>query len=224
MFIYPATFNIFTNREDFVATIGIFDDDTGAPFNIAGIILPSMASFTGSNWNVSASGIATTSSSTLTIPFYPIGNALTAISLVVPSGLGILPASPVTISDAGVSGSSMIGYVISYASSTGILICQIGNTFQFEIRRPHPNEPGVGYVTWYDFGIQTDVGPLISAALGTGILIVDLGVIQITILESQMKQINGNGTYRAAMTMTDSQNTRQIFLASLPIIQGGVTN
>jgi hypothetical protein len=178
--------------------------------------------FTASSWNVTVGGIGTTSSTTLTIPAYPIGNQLLAVMLTVGIGLAIIPGAPITIAD-GTGLNTMSGYVTSYVSSTGVLVCQIGVSFQFEIRRGKPNESGVGYVTWYDFGVQSDVGPLLSASLSSGIFITGLGQILITIPEAQFKQLNGDGTYVAALTYTDTVNTRQAFLAQLPIIQGGVT-
>jgi hypothetical protein len=45
----------------------------------------------------------------------------------------------------------------------------------------------------------------------------------VTIPESQFKQLNGDGTYTAALTYTDTVNTRQVFRAPLPVIQGGVS-
>ena len=214
----------FTNREDMLLSVGMNDDDTGAPLNLAYITTatPGVA-FTASSWNVTVGGIGTTSSTTLTIPAYPIDNRLLAVMLTVGIGLAIIPGAPITIAD--VSGlNTMNGYVTSYVSSTGVLVCQIGVSFQFEIRRGKPNESGVGYVTWYDFGVQSDVGPLLSASLGSGIFITGLGQILITIPEAQFKQLNGDGTYVAALTYTDTVNTRQVFRAPLPVIQGGVTN
>jgi hypothetical protein len=215
---------VFTNREDFLLPVAANDDMTGEPLNFAYITTATPgAAFTASSWNVTVGGIGTTSSSTLTIPAYPIGNQLLAFTLNVPGGLGIQPGMPITIAD--LSGlNTMSGYVTSYNFVSGALVCQIGCSFQFEIRRGKPNESGVGYVTWYDFGVQSDVGPLLSASLGNGIFITGLGNIQITIPESQFKQLNGDGTYVAALTFTDTVNTRQIFLAPLPVIQGGVTN
>jgi hypothetical protein len=214
---------VFTNREDFVLPIGAIDDDTGAPFNLAGVTLAGGSSFTGSSWNVTSGGVGTTSSTTLTIPAYPIGSQLLAVTLTVGTGLAILPGQPVTIADP-TGNNTMSGYVTSYKASSGLLVCQIGFSFQFEIRRQRPNEAGVGYVTWYDFGVQSDIGPLLSASLGNGILITELGKILVTIPEAQFKQLNGEGTYTASCTMTDSQNTRQMLLAALPVLQGGVSN
>ena len=217
-------FPTFTNREDLVLPFGAYDDDTGAPFNFAYITTATPgAAFTASSWNVTAGGIGTTSSTTLTIPAYPIGNQLLAVQLTVGTALAIVPGAPIIIADLS-NLNTMAGYVTSYNASTGVLVCQIGNSFQFEIRRGKPNESGVGYVTWYDFGVQSDVGPLLSASLGNGIFITDIGNILITIPEAQFKQLNGDGTYVAALTYTDTVNTRQGFKALLPVIQGGVTN
>jgi hypothetical protein len=72
-------------------------------------------------------------------------------------------------------------------------------------------------------GVVSDGAPEIVSSLGQGITFVDLGFIQISIPESRMKMLRP-GTRRASMTMTDSVNTRQLFIAQLPIISGGVTN
>ena len=72
-------------------------------------------------------------------------------------------------------------------------------------------------------GVVSDGAPEIVASLAQGISIVDVGFIQISIPESRMKALRP-GTRRASMTMTDSVNTRQLFIAQLPIISGGVTN
>jgi hypothetical protein len=215
---------VFTNREDFVLPISMNDDDTGDPFNAAYITTATPgAAFTASSWNVTVGGIGTTSVTTLTIPAYPIGNQLLAVQLTVGTSLAIVPGANITIADhTGLN--TMSGYVSSYNPTTGVLVCQIGVSFQFEIRRGKPNESGVGYVTWYDFGVQSDAGPLLSASLGSGIFITGIGQVLITIPEVQFKQLNGDGTYTAALTYTDTVNTRQVFRAPLPVIQGGVTN
>jgi hypothetical protein len=216
---------VFTNREDLVLPVSMNDDDTGEPLNLAGIVLetPGLA-FTAPAWNVFTANLVLTSSTTLTIPTYPVGNNLLSVTLTVAAGQNIPTGSPVNIIDQATGQNAMIGYVTGYNAATGQLICQIGYSFQFEIRRAKPHESGVGYVTWYDFGVQSDVGPLLSASLGSGIFITDLGNIVITIPEAQFKQLNGDGTYTAALTFTDTVNTRQVFRAALPVIQGGVTN
>jgi hypothetical protein len=223
MYINPLLLPQFTNREDLLLTISLNDDDTGLPINLAGITLVNPNGFTGSSWKVTDGSIITSSTTPLTIPGYPIGSQLSTLSLTVGTNLGIKPGDPITIAD-NTGLNTMTGYVVSYAS-TGALICQIGLTFQFEIRRGRPGDAGTGYVTWYDFGVQNDQGPLLAAALGTGITITDVGFIQILLPEAQFKTLShGPTTYAAALTMTDSVNTRQIFLAQLPVFSGGVTN
>lgn len=127
----------------------------------------------------------------------------------------------------------MSGYVTGYNSTTGSLTCQIGWTFQFEIRGETPNNTGNGYIAWYDFGTPDDQGPILVAALGNGITITDIGFFQILITESVFKQIldvpyNSQSntyarTFLASMTMTNGVDTRQIFTGRLPVLYGGVT-
>ncbi len=96
----------------------------------------------------------------------------------------------------------------------------LGVTFQFEIRKERPSTDG--YVPWFVYGV--DEGPLITASLGNGISIVDTGIIQILILEAQFRDLTP-GTYLAALTAADNQgNTRQIFIAKVPVLYGGVTS
>lgn len=218
MFAYPVDLPMMSNREDFLLPVSLFDDDTGNAINLSG----TTGSGTFSSWNVVDGAIATTSSTTITIPQLPIGNQLSALPLTVGVGLGILAGDPITITDAATGLNSMTGYVTSYAATTGALIVQIGVTFQFEIRKAGPKHLGSGYVTRYDFGVFDNVGPLLSASLGNGILITDTGYLQITIPERLVRKLEG-GTYVCALTMTDSVNTRQLMVGSLPVIRGAVT-
>lgn len=234
MYITPLLFPQYTNREDFLTTISLFDDDTGQAINLSGITLfnPGL-SFTAAAWTVTDGSIVTTSSTSITIPAFPVGNQLSALSLTVHTGLAILPGDPVTIADTATGLNTMSGYVTSYASSTGALVCQIGWTFQFEIRGETPNNTGAGYIAWYDFGTPDDQGPILQATLANYIDIVDIGVLQINIPESVFKTIldvpyNSQSntyarTFLACMTMTDSINTRQIFTGRLPVLYGGVS-
>ena len=234
MYIQPVLHPQITNREDFLATVSLYDDDTGAPIKLDGTTLAATNpnGFTGSAWTVKDGAITTTSATQITIPPYPIGNQLSSLALTVGTGLGILAGDPVTISDTPTGLNQMTGYVISYASNTGALVCQIGVTFQFEIRRTgRPAGIGDGYGPWWDFGVPPD-GPLISASLGSGITFIDVGFIQIRIPETQMRAIGtplsvqpgrGSGTFATALTMTDSIDTRQVFLGRLPVLYGGVT-
>jgi hypothetical protein len=208
-----------SNREDLLISISIFDDDTGQPVNLSGTVTARGAPFSGANWVVTDGPIATTSITLLTIPVPPIGGQ-TSGTLVVPPGLGMLGGDAVKIADpTGLN--YMLGTVSSYNNATGLLVCQIGSTFQFEIRRGPPRNDGSGYVPWYDFGTPDDQGPLLSAALGTGITIVDIGYLQVLIPAVIFQQLN-IGTFMASMTMSDGVATRQVFLANLPVLYGGV--
>jgi hypothetical protein len=210
-----------SNREDLVISVSIFDDDTGEPVNLSATVTASGAPFSGTSWVVSAGPISTTSSTPLTIPAPPIGGELTALTLTVGTNLAIVPGDAVKIADpTGVNW--MTGTITSYTASTGTLVCQIGSTFQFEIRRGPPRNDGSGYVPWYDFGTPDEIGPLIAAALGTGVMITDLGYLQVLIPEATFRQIN-IGTFTANLTMFDGVATRQVFIANLPVLYGGVT-
>src|SRR3974377_1597320 len=116
---------VFTNREDFLLPVSMTDDDTGAPLNLAAIVLASPGPFTASSWNVSVNGTVLSSSTTLTIPSYPIGNQLLAVTLTVATGQMIAQGMPITIADL-TNTNTMSGYVTSYSASTGQLVCQIG--------------------------------------------------------------------------------------------------
>jgi len=210
-----------TNREDFLLSVSIFDDDTGLPVNLANTATASGNAFTGALWTVTDGVISTTSTTSITIPTFPIGNQLSALSLTVGLGLGIVQGDAVKIADA-TGLNYMLGTVTSYTPSNGLLVCQIGSTFQFEIRRGPPRNDGSGYLPWYDFGTPDQLGPLLSASLGNGILITDLGYMQILIKEAQFRQL-GLGTFSADLTMFDGVNTKQVFIANLPVLYGGVT-
>jgi hypothetical protein len=231
MYVNRAFLSQVTNREDLLLSLSLFDDDTGQPIKLDGCTTANGLPFTASAWTVTDGTIVTTSATQLTIPVFPIGSQVSALALTVGTGLAINAGDPVTIKDTATGLNSMTGYVVSYASATGALVCQVGLTFQFEIRRGGPRNYGGGFVPWFDFGTPDDLGPLISASLGNGITVIDVGYVQIFIPEAQFKTLGSGtfsgsttGTLNAAMTMTDSVSTRQIFLAELPVLYGGVTN
>jgi hypothetical protein len=112
---------------------------------------------------------------------------------------------------------------------TGDLIDMValGWTFQFEIRFHGPRNTGSGYIPWYDWGTPDDIGPLIKATLnapaGAGTIIIDdIGVMHVRIPETLMRTLSSS-TYQAAMTATDGFETRQLFIARLSVLWGGVT-
>jgi hypothetical protein len=199
----------------------LFDDDTGQPVLMDGTSVPGGQAFTASAWTVTDGAITTTSTTPITIPVYPIGNQLSALAITVGLGLGILAGDPITIADTLTGKNTMTGYVVSYVPATGALVVQIGFTFDLEIRRTGPRHDGSGYVPWYDFGVPDEFGPLLQATLGNGVLITDIGVLQILIPVSAFQKLRG-GTYSAAMICSDSVNTRQLFVGQLPVQWGGV--
>jgi hypothetical protein len=222
---WPLSLPVFTNREDLLITGSIADDFTGSFINLNGITLAFASGFTGSAWTVTDGLISTSSVTSITIPGFPSGNQLSSLLLTVGVGLNILVGDPIVITDTPTGLNTMTGYVISYTPSNGALNVQIGFTFEFEIRRRRDQQwTDSGYTTWYDIGVEPDFGPLLSASLGTGITVTDVGFYQILIPESKVKTLTSGGTYMASLTITDSVNTRQIFLAELPILKGGVTN
>ncbi len=239
MYQFAAVLPPFTNREDYLLTIGIFDDDTLEPIDLSGITLANNgASFTAAAWTVTDGGIVTASATQITIPTFPVtgSNNLTALPLNVAPGLAIKAGDPISIADTATGQNVLNGFVVSYAANTGALVVQIGWTFQFEIRRGGPRNQGSGYDVWWDWGIPDDLGALLTASFANGNLsLVDLNIVQILIPESTVKTLGSTGvfagaqgdapgTYKVGMTGTDSVNTRQLLTASQPFYYGGVTN
>lgn len=228
MYADRALLNPISNREDLVLTISLSDDDAGVGINLTGTTLANTsAPFTSNAWTVTDGLIATTSSTPITIPTFPVGNQLSALALTVAPGLGILPGDAIRIADTATGNNVMIGTVVSYGSNSGALVCQIGYTWQFEIRRAGPKNTGAGYISWWDFGVPDDLGPLVKAVLGGGpnvgtISIIDVGFVQVFIPEIIIKTLNP-GVHKAAMNMTDGVNTRQLLIGQLPILAGGLT-
>src|SRR5260221_14430674 len=212
-----------SNREDFQEFVGLFDDDTGQPIKIDGCTTANGQAFTSSAWTVTDGNIVTTSATQITIPAFPIGNQVTALALTVGTGLAILAGDPVTIKDTATGLNKMVGFVTSYTSSNGALVVQVGVTFQFEIRRSGPrNNNTDDFSPFYYVGMVLNQPPLITASLGNGITHIDTGIIQIRIAESIFRQLN-HRTFRASLTMTDSIDTREVFVAELPVLTGGVS-
>lgn len=237
MFQLDTVLPPFTNREDYFLTIALFDDDTLQPISLSGITLANTgAPFTASAWTVIDGNIVTTSATTITIPTFPIigSNRLTALSLVIAAGLAINPGDPIQIQDTATGQNILNGFAVSYASSTGVLVVQIGWTFQFEIRGGGMRNQGIGYDVFWDWGIPDDLGPVLQASFDNGFLsLVDVNIIQILIPEATVKTLGGTsifgserqpGTFKVGMTGTDGVNTRQFLIGSQPFYYGGVTN
>ena len=221
MYIYPTYLPAFSNREDLLLTVSLFDDDTGDPIELSGRTLANPGDFTGSVWTVTDGPIVTMSFTELTIPDFPIGGTLLAVALTVGLNLNILAGDFITIADpTGLN--TMSGYVTSYAPASGALVCQIGTAFEFEIRHIGPGDyHRTGYSVFYDIGTYPSLGPIITAQLGNGLTIIGVGVMQILIPAMIFQKLHLS-TYLASMNMTDSVNTRQIFVGQLPVEFGGV--
>jgi len=175
---------------------------------------------------ISDGDILTTSATAITVPGYPVTNQLMSLTLTTNDlNLGIDGGDPILIYDAG-GGASMIGYVLSYTPTNGALTVQIGYAFQLEIRRieQHQQNFGWDYSMWFDWGSGSSLGdqPLVQAMLGTGLSIIDMGYLQINIPALMMQNLH-NRSYMIALAMTDSINTRQVFIGRLPILYGGLT-
>ena len=221
MYINPVYLPQFSNREDLLLTVSLFDDDTGQPIKLDGCTTVNTQPFTGSAWTVTDGAIVTTSTTPLTVPVFPLFSAsLLNMVLTVGINLSIVGGDPIVIADTATGLNTMSGYVISYSPSTGILVVQIGMAFLFEIRR-HRNHNFDGYSPWLEVGIA-DVGPILKATNGAGISIIDIGIIQVLIPASRMQQLHG-GTYQVGMIFSDGVNTRQISIGTLPVFQGVVS-
>ena len=218
MYANPILLPQFSNREDISLTLSLFDDDTGDPIDLARRRLAVPGDFVGNNWTVTSGNTVTASVSAVTIKDYPVGNEMQAIPLLVAPGLAILAGDPVTISDA-TGLNTLTGYVTSYVAATGAMVVQIGCAFEFEIRGSHHHHDGGFGASW---AIGESGGfPIISAQLGNGISVVDLGVLLLRIPASTAAKLH-HKTYGAAMTMYDGADTRQLFIGKLPILSGGV--
>jgi hypothetical protein len=224
MFHYPDLLPPFSNREDFLLSVSVFDDDTGQAIDMTGIKLANPgASFTAAAWTVTDGAINTTSATSITIPSYPVGNQLSALALTVGTGLDILPGDPITIADTATGLNTMTGTVLSYTPSNGALSVQIGWTFQFEIRHGGPRNAWDDYSPQFLVGIAPVSQPILTASLGNGIMLIDVGYLQIQILEATFRQLI-HRTYQAALVAFNGYSRRQLFVARLPVQYGGVTN
>lgn len=214
----------FTNREDFIITVQIADDDTGDNIDLVGIATVGGVAFTSNAWTVTDGAIVTASATQFTLPALPYTGQLSALAITVGTGLAIAAGDPITIKDTATGLNSCTGYVVSYASATGALVVQVGWTYQFEIRSIPEGVSPTDYAPYYTVASIISENPILTASLASGnISVIDLGMVQVLIPEATFKTLCG-GMYSASMTMTDSVNTRQLMIGSLPVYRGGVTN
>jgi hypothetical protein len=223
MYAWPVLFPEQTNREDLLTTVALFDDDTGQAIDLSGRTLAAPGDFTTNVWTVTSGNVVTASASNITIKDYPFGNEMQAIALTVGLNLAIAAGAPVTIADTATGKNTLTGYVTSYAPATGAMVVQIGVAFDFEIRSKGRHEFDGGYgMSSSDIGTVGDGGPIIQAQLGSGVTVIDIGKVQVRIPASTMQMLR-HKTYSAAMVMYDGQDTRQVFVGELPILQGRVS-
>lgn len=223
MYQNPVLFPPFSNREDFLVTLSLFDDDTGQAIDVSNRTLAIAGDFTAANWTVTVGTIVTASVTPLTIKDYPFGNEMLAVALNVGANLAIQPFMRVAIADA-TGKNTMTGYVICYAPATGALVVQISVAFQFEIRAHHGGDGyGEGYSSSSSLiGSDDGSSPVLSAQLGNNLTVVDVGRIQLRIPAATFSILR-HKTYGAAMTLFDGYDTRQMFIGKLPVLFGGVT-
>ena len=264
MYAYPIYLPEFSNREDLLLTVALYDDDTGDPLDMSGCTRTLPGSYTNNLWMVTDGPYVSISQSVLTIPDYPIGGELLAVALVIDPNLPVFPGDPISIAslpggtavvgpfgpppnpylvESGATPyvtedsptlppvpptlrpglNTMTGYVTSYNVATGDLVVQIGSSFQCEIRHlKKSHDFDFAYSSAWDWFGAYDYAVVLTASLGNGLLMIDTGRLQIRIPEWQFRKLN-HRTYGMGLTMTDSVDTRQVFVARLPLQCGGVS-
>lgn len=99
-----------------------------------------------------------------------------------------------------------------------------GASITIELRCAGPSAGFYGYPThsiWYDaFGGPP--APQLTAAIGSGITVVDVGAFQINLTPDQMRTLRP-GTYDVGCLITRDGDARQLFLGKLPVLFGGVS-
>lgn len=114
-----------------------------------------------------------------------------------------------------------------YDDATGDAIDLSGCSIQVEIRRDreHGGYGFDGYGPNYSIGAHDWCAPILTASIGKGVDIVDVGIFQLYFSETQFRSLSpGMHSINATLTSADGADTRQLFLGRLPIFFGGVTN
>ncbi len=224
MYAYPVLLPAITNREDFLRTVSLFDDDTGQAIDVSGRTLANPGDFTAAAWTVT-SGLSISNSVTpLTIKDYPFGNEMQALSLTIGLNLPILAGAPVTIADTATGKNTMTGFVTSYVPATGAMVAQIGAAFDFEMRGHHNHgwdncDYGSSMLIGSDSGEGT---PIVQAQLGSGITVIGIGVVQVLVPAATLFKTR-HKTYNVAMAIYLGGASRQILLGKQPILYGGLS-
>lgn len=205
-----------TTRESWTQLIGVYDDATGDPINLSN----TSGQGTFSAWSVQIANtlygtpvITANSVNTLTI-----GNG--SFSDVIAPNLNIQPNQYVTYISQADTANWMQGQVTFYDSTTGAIDFTIATVaIELEIRRAEGH--GANYMLGpYDWG-----SPILTASIGNGISIVDVGVFQVYFSETDFRSL-GSGMHSVAATLAsaDGVDVRQLFLGRLPVFAGRVTN
>lgn len=220
----PSTqFPQITNRESWTQLVGVYDDSTGDAINLSN----SSGQGTFSNWSVqtSASLYGTAIVSAVSVTPLTIGNG--TFAAVLPAGLSISPGQYVTFISQLDTTQWMRGQVNSYNAATGAISFAVATvSIQLEIRRvDRDGYQGSGYGPNYSLGSYDWGQPILTASIGNGISIVDIGIFQVYFSETQFRSL-GAGMYsvNATIKSADGIDVRQLFLGRLPVFNGGVTN
>lgn len=111
-----------------------------------------------------------------------------------------------------------------YDADTGDAIDLDDLTFVIEVRRTgggfRTDDSGYAYSS--GIGTANDYGPMFTLTLGDGLEVIDTGMVQMSITLDQMRTLDPD-TYSIAMTASDGDETRQVFLGMLPVLFGGVS-
>lgn len=225
MYMPSTQFPQITNRESWSQLIGVYDDATGDPINLTN----TAGQGTFANWAVQiaatlygAALLSTISQSSLTI-----GNG--TFAAVVPTGLAITPGQFVTFISQPSTTNWMQGQINTYDPDTGDITFTIATVaIELEIRRVQRSGSDFrdsGYGANYMLGSYDWDQPILSASIGNGIEIVDLGIFQVYFSETQFRSL-GSGMHSVAATLAsaDGVDVRQLFLGRLPVFSGAVTN
>lgn len=204
-----------TNRESFSEIVKISDDQTGDPINLTN----TSGQGTFGAWSVQiaetlsgVSIITATSTASLTI-----GNG--TFDDVIAADLNIQPGQYVTYIAQASTTNWMQGQVNTYDSTTGAVNFTIATVgIELEIRRAEGH--GTNYMLGpYDWG-----APILTASIGNGISIVDIGTFQIYFSETDFRSLSsGMHSIAATLASADGIDVVQLFLGRLPILSGRVT-
>lgn len=221
MYQHPVLFQQITNRESWSPTIGLYDDDTDEPLNLTN----TQGIGTFAAWSAQVSDdlngpvLLTTISSTSLEIGQGTQSATVAIGLDITAGQFVKFLYQLDTTK------WMQGEVTSYDSVSGALVFEVSSVaVVLEVRRAKDPRNNSGYIPYYDFGsVETD-GPILTAAIGDGIEIIDTGVLQVNFTRDDMRTLCP-GTYIVGCTLesSDGLDVRQLFVGRLPVLSGYVT-